>query len=739
MSCSSCGFENPIYARYCGRCGAPQRPPISVTQGGTAAVTQVNTNSLGSEARRLSDLIVSPIATELRAIKGKGGSSQEQSARTFINQEILGTLVHFACTGGAITPNHGELFVAICGTLEPRKFGKYSREDGKRFMDAPLKATPQYRELKKPFCYGILENYDVENGTSFHTQLRELYVGIAVAAISANGSRTAEASAELERFKVLLAPTDSIRRQGLGTTNQEAAFANGHWIKSDKEKEVVRLPEKSDKLKVGKPTAHVEVSDSQSLEGVAWRLLNIAAELDEPIRRMTEHAKIIGQGGKEQKFTTLKDWVHFDLYYLFSRFSMKDPQVATRRACLLAQITAIFNATDPTLYSKPSELNKPVVQAHSDLIRNAQAGDLGYNPGREVNTSSFTAFQLVQKYDELVGTRNAERVATQYLSAVKAVAAADDDEDSRATLAKIEAVLCPARAEAKPSQQKDSLDDLFKRLNGLVGLSRVKADVNQLVNYIKVQQLRKQQHLKTPDLSLHVVFYGNPGTGKTTVARLIAQLYRALGVLSKGQLVETDRSGLVAGYVGQTALKVKEVVERALGGVLFIDEAYSLKPVSGTNDYGDEAIDALIKLMEDHRDDLVVVVAGYTAPMERFLEANPGLKSRFNKYLVFEDYSSIQLLEIFRGFCEQSDYSVSKDAEAKLLRLFQEAYSKRDETFGNARLARNVFELAIANLASRIVSLERPERANLQLIEASDVELPEGLTVPEKRMGFSAK
>jgi SpoVK/Ycf46/Vps4 family AAA+-type ATPase len=196
---------------------------------------------------------------------------------------------------------------------------------------------------------------------------------------------------------------------------------------------------------------------------------------------------------------------------------------------------------------------------------------------------------------------------------------------------------------------------------------------------------------------------------------------------------------LVAGYVGQTALKVKEVVQRALGGVLFIDEAYALKPATGGNDFGDEAIDTLLKLVEDHRDDLVVIVAGYTSLMERFLEANPGLKSRFNKYLVFEDYSPEQLMDIFRRFCDQSDYSLSTNAEVSLLSLFQDAYTKRDETFGNARFARNIFERAIANLASRIVTLEQPERANLQLIEDSDIQLPEALAVPEKRVGFATE
>ena len=293
----------------------------------------------------------------------------------------------------------------------------------------------------------------------------------------------------------------------------------------------------------------------------------------------------------------------------------------------------------------------------------------------------------------------------------------------------------PITAPAGLATAPKNLDALLGELNALVGLPGVKSDVAQLANYIKVQRLRKQQGLKTPEISLHMVFYGNPGTGKTTVARLVAGIYQALGVLSKGQLIETDRSGLVAGYVGQTALKVKEVVQRAIGGVLFVDEAYALTPPNSTSDFGAEAIDTLLKLMEDHRDDLVVIVAGYTGPMERFLEGNPGLKSRFNKYLVFEDYLPTQLLQIFRGFCSQSDYALSPQAETKLLDVLEKAYGNRDGTFGNARFARNVFEKAIANLASRIMTLENPGRTSFQLIEPDDLEVPESLSV--KKLGFT--
>ena len=293
----------------------------------------------------------------------------------------------------------------------------------------------------------------------------------------------------------------------------------------------------------------------------------------------------------------------------------------------------------------------------------------------------------------------------------------------------------PAAVPARVAAEPKSLDALLGELNGLVGLPGVKSDVAQLANYIKVQQLRKQQGLRTPEISLHMVFYGNPGTGKTTVARLVASIYRALGVLSKGQLIETDRSGLVAGYVGQTALKVQEIVQRAIGGVLFVDEAYALTPANNTSDFGAEAIDTLLKLMEDHRDDLVVVAAGYTGPMQQFLEGNPGLKSRFNKYLVFEDYLPNQLLQIFRGFCSQSDYTLSPQGETKLLDVFEKTYANRDVTFGNARFARNVFEKAIANLASRVMKLENPERTSFQLIEPDDIEVPESLTI--KKLGFT--
>ena len=278
------------------------------------------------------------------------------------------------------------------------------------------------------------------------------------------------------------------------------------------------------------------------------------------------------------------------------------------------------------------------------------------------------------------------------------------------------------KEESEPEEPEPTLEELMAQLDGLCGLEKVKADVKSLVNLVKVRKLRQEHDLPVPPLSLHLVFMGNPGTGKTTVARLLAQLYKAIGVLSKGQLVEVDRSGLVAGFVGQTALKTGEVIQKALGGVLFIDEAYALAGQDNPNDFGKEAIETLLKGMEDHRADLVVIVAGYTELMGRFLHANPGLESRFNKYFYFEDYNGAQLMEIFCSMCEKNGYTLSDDSRAYAEQYLKELYENRDENFGNARDVRNLFERAVARQSDRVAALEAPSKEELMALTVAELQ-----------------
>jgi len=260
-------------------------------------------------------------------------------------------------------------------------------------------------------------------------------------------------------------------------------------------------------------------------------------------------------------------------------------------------------------------------------------------------------------------------------------------------------------------------------LDALIGLDSIKQSVKSLINYVKIRKLREESGLPNPPMSLHMVFMGNPGTGKTTVARILSALYRAIGVLTKGQLVEVDRSGLVAGFVGQTALKTAEVVKSAIGGVLFIDEAYSLAPdAGGGNDFGREAIETLLKMMEDNRDDLIVIVAGYSEPMERFIAANPGLESRFNRYFVFEDYSSGELFEIFSSICSKSEYILTGDAEEFAREYFCELYQMRDQNFGNARYVRNLFENIVSAHSDRLSALDGHSREDLTTVLREDIE-----------------
>jgi AAA+ superfamily predicted ATPase len=272
---------------------------------------------------------------------------------------------------------------------------------------------------------------------------------------------------------------------------------------------------------------------------------------------------------------------------------------------------------------------------------------------------------------------------------------------------------------SETSMKEENLEEIKAELLSLVGLEAVKRDFISLANLLRVRQLRTEVGLANDAMSLHLVFTGNPGTGKTTVARLIARAYRALGVLRKGHMVEVDRSGLVGGYVGSTALKTKEVVKQALDGVLFIDEAYAL--VGEGKDYGPEAINTLLKLMEDYRDRLIVIVAGYTDPMATFLTSNPGLKSRFNKFIHFDDYSALQLLDIFTNMLLHSEFTLTGAAAARAQKLIEQLRERADEHFGNGRVIRNLVEHIQQQQANRLAGLSEITREQLTTIEERDI------------------
>ncbi|MHB8972592.1 MAG: AAA family ATPase [Pirellulaceae bacterium] len=279
--------------------------------------------------------------------------------------------------------------------------------------------------------------------------------------------------------------------------------------------------------------------------------------------------------------------------------------------------------------------------------------------------------------------------------------------------------------ETTEARVDDSLQQTLAELEQLVGLECVKQEITTLTNYLNLQQHRQEAGLPVQHLSLHMVFQGNPGTGKTTVARLVGRIFKSLGLLQRGHLVETDRAGLVAEYAGQTAPKANRKIDEALDGILFIDEAYSLVASGQDDAYGQEAVQALVKRIEDDRQRLVVILAGYPEPIDRLLHSNPGLSSRFNTQLMFDDYSPAELGRIYQLMCEANHYELPGLTRAKLLLGFQWLYESRDEHFGNGRLVRNTFENSVRRLANRVASVAPVTRELLTVLLADDIHLPQ--------------
>ncbi len=320
------------------------------------------------------------------------------------------------------------------------------------------------------------------------------------------------------------------------------------------------------------------------------------------------------------------------------------------------------------------------------------------------------ALAYLKEYDSRENTRNFDRVAAVLLSLSQLIVKADGSvsEQGTETLRRIRELIygeeatkgAAVRQVARSPQKKqvgqavadESLEEVLERIDGLIGMTRVKEQIYTFVNFMKVHKERKRRNLPVTPISKHAVFYGPPGTGKTTIARYLGKVYRCLGLLEKGHLVETDRAGLVAGYVGQTAIQVDEIVQEALDGVLFVDEAYTLSPEGSGNDFGQEAVDTLLKRMEDFRDRLVVIVAGYPDEMHRFIDSNPGLKSRFSRYFFFDHYEPDNLLAILDLFLEGARLTLTHPARREARNLLVHFYRRRDKSFGNGRFVRNLFE-----------------------------------------------
>jgi hypothetical protein len=360
--------------------------------------------------------------------------------------------------------------------------------------------------------------------------------------------------------------------------------------------------------------------------------------------------------------------------------------------------------------------------------------------GRSNLNGHLKSIEYLRSFDETESTSYFDRAAATFNSFAQIATKADGQvrPDTESRLRKVRKLVYGDSETEQPATERqdkraarqladrenepeETLEEIMAKIDDLIGMDKIKEQIHTFVNLVKVQQERQKRDLPITPVTLHAVFYGPPGTGKTTIARLLGKVYRALGLLESGHLVETDRAGLVAGYVGQTAIKIDEVVNDALDGVLFIDEAYTLALSKGDKDFGQEAIDTLLKRMEDQRERLAVVVAGYPDEMKEFVNSNPGLKSRFNRFYYFDHYTPAELLRIFDLFMKNASFTLTGPARRGILNILSEFYGRRDRSFGNGRFVRNLFERMIERQANRIASISQLTDAILCSLTKADI------------------
>ncbi len=488
----------------------------------------------------------------------------------------------------------------------------------------------------------------------------------------------------------------------------------------------------------------------KSMSGELSRLedetMNIITDMDNLNFLFTEAKKVtraIVSILDEISDNNLKETIINDIFILTSLCSMVDGEMSDEELLMISLVMMPLNPSRSRETAEkvrdifsfdgfPMHYRGYIINYWDELSSFLKESSIKTDDG------SLSSMQVIMKYDKDTGKNLSDKYAAMLYTYCQVLTKADGKlkkvEEER--LAEVRALIYQKRdAEGEDVGQvieeepEETLEAVMEKINNLVGMDKIKEEIQTFVNLIKVQKERKERNLPVTEMSLHAVFYGPPGTGKTTIARLLGKVYRCLGLLSKGQLVETDRAGLVAGYVGQTAIKVDEMVQKALDGVLFIDEAYSLSPADGGKEFGQEAIDAVLKRMEDYRERFVVIAAGYTDEMQRFINSNPGLKSRFSRYFYFDHYTPDELIQIFDIFCKNVEFTVTDPAREKLLMILTELHSMRTKSFGNGRLVRNIFEKMIERQANRIADISPLTDEILCSIEETDIPDKEDISV----------